>query len=58
MTHCPHCNGLLRPTHSKCVCDPREWRDPENIPPPCAKYEPQNATDARCKTCEHDMECH
>ncbi|GEM_PF-2811499 len=58
MTHCPHCHERLTPYTKPdgCVCDPIEYRDPENIPPVCSQYNGDG--ECNCFTCEHDLECH
>ena len=58
MTHCPHCRERLTPPRKPagCVCDAGEWRDPDNIPTPCAAYDGDGVRN--CDICEHDKECH
>ena len=58
ITHCPHCHERIIPPRKPdgCVCDAWEWRDPDNIPPPCAEYCGDGTRN--CDKCEHDKECH
>lgn len=39
-----------------CVCDPHEWGNPLNIPPPCKKF--VGKAGQYCRVCEHDEACH
>ena len=67
MTVCPHC---LRPVEAidliepfkipeGCVCNPREWGDPQNIPPTCDHFDPMSGDeDKLCLHCEHERGCH
>jgi len=41
-----------------CQCDPRDWGDPANIPPPCNQFEPWAGDASACVRCEHDEACH
>lgn len=64
---CPHClkevepEGLIESYQvpKGCVCDPREWGDPKNIPPVCGQFEPMDEPDEKlCLHCEHEQGCH
>ena len=67
-TYCPHCNREVdaddlveSPINMPegCVCNPKEWCDPTNIPPICPQFSPMDAPDERlCRGCEHEEPCH
>lgn len=60
-TECPHCGSVIEPANynrpTGCVCNVREWADPENIPTVCDGFVGENH-DINCGRCEHDYECH
>lgn len=43
-----------------CICEPRDWGDPANIPAICSQYVRMGGEydDLVCRTCEHDEGCH
>lgn len=61
---CKHCGKTESEHHAfnareiprGCVCEPRDWGDPNNIPPVCRSYEADGW--GLCKRCEHDAACH
>lgn len=68
---CIHCGALKEEHHEYeapaipdgCVCDPREWGDPTEIPAVCEAFVPMGSLDTPeaddiCKTCEHEQPCH
>ena len=58
ITHCPHCHERLIPpvVPAGCVCDPREWRNPDAIPEACSRFIADKL--GACSVCEHDEACH
>ena len=64
---CPHCLKEVDPCDlietykipKGCICNPKEWSDPENIPAICDAFEPMLYPDHDlCRHCEHEKECH
>ena len=47
------------PVPKGCICNPKEWGDPTNIPPICSNWGPMEAPDdVLCVHCEHERGCH
>ena len=44
------------PRPKGCECNPKDWRDKNNIPAVCEKY--VGDSDGLCEKCEHLKECH
>lgn len=64
---CIHCGRAEEDHHQfvaiagpdGCVCNPKEWGDPANIPPVCKKYRHDKSIDeGLCADCEHEEACH
>jgi len=42
-----------------CLCNPRDWANPDKIPAICADYKRDEAEgDGFCAKCEHEPGCH
>ena len=41
-----------------CVCNPKDWIDPCNIPSICKSFKPMYDCIDQCENCEHLLECH
>ena len=66
-THCPYCHREVDDsdlveqfnTPKGCVCNPKAWCDPENIPAICDCFVAMDGLDeALCVHCEHEAPCH
>lgn len=64
---CPHCWEAVEPEDLEvfykvpkgCICEPRDWGDPDNIPPVCNAFLPVSDVEIDiCSHCEHDRGCH
>lgn len=63
---CPHCKEPLEtsdleliPVGPKgCICNTKDWSDPNRIPPVCSKYIDDQGYTGLCKNCEHEEGCH
>ena len=63
---CPHCRKEVDPCDLEevfkvpqgCVCEPRDWGDPDNIPAICHGYQPNDEPKPICLICEHEEACH
>ena len=64
---CPHCKEEVEmdeleevfKTPHGCICEPRDWGDPDNIPPICNTFLPVSVIEIDiCSHCEHERGCH
>lgn len=60
MSICPTCGQEIEPKYEVplgCVCDPRDWGNPLDIPQVCQSWDGPNG-DGLCRNCEHLEGCH